>query len=248
MALTGTRQGTTEVGFQICPHTCGCLISDGAANKSHKRPKWLRRTPVSLKAGNQIISHIRNHEVHPNCGNSCKGLNKQGRSLTDEEYQAWVPHLGNWTQLHIHIPHNFHALIPANPLEDEYQGIPPLHPLPLPPASTSSHLQATGSGLGTCSCSMRPPSIEAVSGSGSGTASGATAPTGDRELFTGTPSSCVKNVTSAPAYHDPRSQHIKAALQTAPEEVRLKLADTYIVLGDESLELGLCVSHFLQVS
>jgi hypothetical protein len=120
------------VGFVICPHICGCNISEAASNKSRRKPKWLQRTPVFLKAGSHLKSHAKNQEVHSNCNRACRGFEEPGRTLTDQEYTAWVPHLGNWTQLHPHIPEIFQHLIPVHPLEDAYRGIPPNHPLPNP--------------------------------------------------------------------------------------------------------------------
>ena len=145
---TGRRQGTAEMGFLICPHTCGCVISQAAANKSRKKPKWLRQTPVFLKAGSHLPAHSTNEKAHPNCNPACQGFQMSGRSLTDAENTAWVPHLGNWRQLHQHIPPNFRHLIPPQPLEDGHQGIPPNHPLP------NTSVQSIQQGMGFMS--MQP--------------------------------------------------------------------------------------------
>jgi hypothetical protein len=71
--------------------------------------------------------------------------------LTNAELTAWVPHLGNWQRFHPHIPPAFHHLISPVPLEDNYNGVPPAHPLPQPvpilppPVPIQTLLQGMGS-------------------------------------------------------------------------------------------------------
>ena len=204
--VTGRRQGTTELGFHICPHTCGCQITDSIANKLHRKPKWLQRTPVFLKAGSHSGSHISNKEVHPDCGPACQGFTKKGRPLTDREYSAWVPHLGNWQQFHPHIPISFHNLIPVVLLEDEYHGILPPHPLPHPSVQSlqqgmvtmSMQPQASMSGPASAMTSTQPHQHQA-SMSGPTSASTSTHPH-HRHHYQASMSGPASASTSTPPY------------------------------------------------
>ena len=128
---TGRRQGTSQIGFHICPHTCGCIITQRAINLARRTPSWLRLTPIAHIAGDHLPIHIKSQEIHPNCGPGCQKFAAKGRPLTDAEYTAWVPHLGHWPTLHQHIPTHYHHLFPSNPLGDNYNAIPPPHPLPI---------------------------------------------------------------------------------------------------------------------
>ena len=53
------RQGNPQLGYEICPHTCGCIITQAAANRSHRKPQWMKRAPLTLKDGHHLTSHIR---------------------------------------------------------------------------------------------------------------------------------------------------------------------------------------------
>ena len=112
----------------------------------------MRRAPLTLKAGHHLKFHIQSRDVHPNCTDACAKFNSQGRELTNEEYAAWVPHLGHYSKYHKHIPSRFHSLIPAIPLNDAYDGDLPTHPLPalqsrcLPGAMGSTSIQSLPGG------------------------------------------------------------------------------------------------------
>lgn len=142
---SGRRQGNQQLGFEICPHRCGCVITDAAAKRSRRKPGWMRWAPLTLADGHHLTHyHVKSVEVHPNCTAACAQFNSSPRSLTDAEFTAWVPHLGHHARYHIHIPQRYHHLIPAIPLEEDYSGLLPPHPLPPQPipnlAMSSLHI------------------------------------------------------------------------------------------------------------
>ena len=170
---TGERQGNRQLGFEICPHTCGCLITDAVAKRSRRAPKWLQWAPLALKDGSHIGTHSKNQEVHPNCSPACpnNAFRSVGRELTVAEHTAWTPHLGHYSPFHVHIPPQYHPLIPAQPLEDLYAGVLPPHPLP--PAAVPH--------LAMASLAIQP----AASSSGSGVGNPPTGPLGSRASMAG---------------------------------------------------------------
>lgn len=126
----GRRQGNPTLGFEICPHTCGCDITPAMANRSRRSPAWMKRTPVFLRDGKHIKKHISREDAHPHCNAACGQLSATlGRPLTEEEFQAWVPHLGHSTEFHRHLVGYAH-LFPPTPLEEDYRPHDlPSHPL-----------------------------------------------------------------------------------------------------------------------
>jgi hypothetical protein len=124
------RQGNPQLGFEICPHTCGCIITPSAISKSRKKPQWLKGAPIALKDGHHLTHHIKSKEVHPNCRAFCSKYESPGRNLTHEEWTAWTPHLGHYSPFASHIPLQYRSLIPATPLEENHTGALPNHPLP----------------------------------------------------------------------------------------------------------------------
>jgi hypothetical protein len=144
------RQGNPQLGFEICPHTCGCIITQSAISKSRKKPQWMKGAPIALKDGHHLTHHIKSKDVHPNCTAFCSRFESPGRDLTHEEWTAWTPHLGHYTPFAPHIPVLHRSLIPATPLEENYAGTLPNHPLPniapsLPQGFASMSLQASTS-------------------------------------------------------------------------------------------------------
>ena len=130
--MPGQRQGNPQLGFEIRPHTCGCIITQSAVNRSWRKPRWMKRVPLALKDGHHLVHHIKTEEVHPNCSAFYSRFQSQPQNLTHEEWTAWTPHLGHYTPFVIHIPPQYCHLIPANPLEENYVGVLPNHPLPNP--------------------------------------------------------------------------------------------------------------------
>ena len=115
----------------------------------------MRRAPLTLKDGHHLNFHIHSRDVHPNCTDACGKFDSPGRALTNEEYAAWVPHLGHYTKYHKHIPPQFQSLIPAIPLNDAYSGALPPHPLPdlrsLPEAMGSMSIRSLPGNSGSAS-------------------------------------------------------------------------------------------------
>ena len=91
--MPGQRQGNPQLGFDICPHTCGCIITQSIVNKSRKKPDWFKWAPLALKDRRHILKHNKSTSIHPNCDNTCSMLDAEGRDLTHEEWTAWAPHL-----------------------------------------------------------------------------------------------------------------------------------------------------------
>jgi hypothetical protein len=136
---TGKRQGNPQLGLEICPHTCGCVITANVAKKLRRKPEWLRYAPIFVIDGHHSRYHIKNSNVHPNCSSTCSKLESSGRELTKEEYTAWAPHLGHLSELHKHIPKQYHPLFPNPALEDNYSGVLPSHPLPIVQSPSAPH-------------------------------------------------------------------------------------------------------------
>jgi len=125
------RQGNPQLGIEICTHICGCVFPENAVRKLRRKPIWLRHCPVFLRDGGHSRFHIQNSDFHPQCNQACVVLDGKARSLTREEYHAWVPHLGHLKDWHPHIPKEYHSLVPTTPLGENYddQGLLPAHPL-----------------------------------------------------------------------------------------------------------------------
>jgi hypothetical protein len=151
--MPGQRQGNPQLGFEICPHTCGCIITQSAANRSRRRPTWMKWAPIALKDGHHLTNHIKTKEVHPNCSAVCSKFQTPPRDLTLEEWTAWAPHLGHYTPFVTHIPSRYHNLIPSSPQEENYNGVLPNHPL-----RTTLSLQHEMSSMSIQSTSQHPSS------------------------------------------------------------------------------------------
>ena len=166
--MPGQRQGNPQLGFNICPHTCGCIITQSIVNKSRKKPDWFKWAPLALKDGRHILKHNKSTSIHPNCDNTCSMLDAEGRDLTHEEWTAWALHLGHYTPFLPHIPVQYQSLFPAIWLEDAYQGNLPTHPLPPPSGATSLQQRLA-------SMSLYPPaSTQSTSEGPSGSSMGST--------------------------------------------------------------------------
>jgi len=160
--MPGQRQGNPQLGFEICPHTCGCVITQSAANRSRRKPAWMKWAPLALKDGHHLAHHIKSPDVHPDCSAFCSRFQSPARDLTHEEWTAWTPHLGHVAQWAQHIPPRYRVLIPATPLEDNYAGPLPLHPLPaqaptLQHGLASMSIQSTSTGASTSQHPSHPP-------------------------------------------------------------------------------------------
>jgi hypothetical protein len=158
------RQGNPQLGFEICPHTCGCIITQAAANRSRRKPQWMKWAPLALKDGRHLLNHIKTGEVHPNCSPTCAGFDRPGRDMTHEEWTAWAPLLGHYSPFIPHIPSRYRSLIPAAPLEEAYMGDLPSHPLPtavpsLQQGLASISIHSNPAGPSTRSTSVGPSTL-----------------------------------------------------------------------------------------
>jgi hypothetical protein len=193
--MPGQRQGNPQLGFEICPHTCGCIITQSAANRSRRRPKWMKWVPLALKDGHHLVHHIKSTEVHPNCSAFCSRFESQARDLTPQEWTAWAPHLGHHTPFVAHIPPQYHTLIPVEPLEENYVPVFPTHPLPtavpsLQHGMTSMSIHTTSAGPSTQSSSQHTSAQSTTVGRSTRSTS---------QLFTGQPTSAALSNPSTSA-------------------------------------------------
>ncbi|KAJ7291775.1 hypothetical protein C8J57DRAFT_1273924, partial [Mycena rebaudengoi] len=118
--------------LQICPHSCGCDVSDEAVAIMARRPWWLGRCPVYESTGTGMRYHL-TREMHKNCRPGCPVYQSSpvcGRALTVDEFQSWVPQIGHLSQFHSLIPTEYQNLI--NPDATDPDSLPshPLFPLP----------------------------------------------------------------------------------------------------------------------
>ncbi|KAK7042731.1 hypothetical protein R3P38DRAFT_2891971 [Favolaschia claudopus] len=121
---------STTPGLQICPHNCGCNdMLDSAATVSPDSEWLAARCPVYEKTDSEGMKQHLVASIHPNCKSTCPAhdsVDVDGRELTPQEYEAWVPFIGHIPQFSQHIPAQYQKLVTPGGLGISYL---PHHPL-----------------------------------------------------------------------------------------------------------------------